>query len=129
MEANKLKHLEFIQGIINRMAHNSFIIKGWLLTIVTALIAISMERGIYDLISVIYIPIIIFWFLDAYFLRQERLFRHLYDKVRMQTEKEIDFSMKTNSKEECYLAVLFSITLRWFYIPIILITTSIYFLI
>lgn len=129
METNKLKHLEFIQGIINRMAHNSFIIKGWLLTIITALIAISINKDTNDLITVTFIPIIIFWFLDAFFLRQERLFRHLYNKVRKQKENKIDFSMRTDGNLECYLSVFFSLTLSWYYFGIILIITSIYFLI
>jgi len=31
-----IKELEIIQGIINRMAYNSFIIKGWTITLVVA---------------------------------------------------------------------------------------------
>lgn len=30
---NKLKHLELIQGVINRMASNSFKLKGWAVTL------------------------------------------------------------------------------------------------
>ena len=35
-----------------------------------------------------------FWILDSYYLQQERLYRELYDDVRLQTEEKIDFSMK-----------------------------------
>ncbi len=51
MEA-KLKHLELSQGVINRMAGNSFLLKGWSVTLVSALFALSakdsnqMFRGI-----------------------------------------------------------------------------------
>ena len=36
---------------------------------------------------------LIFWGLDGYLLWQERLFRALYDRVRLLEEREIDFSM------------------------------------
>ena len=32
MTEEQIKHLEFIQGIINRMNSNSFAIKGWAIT-------------------------------------------------------------------------------------------------
>ncbi len=36
-----------------------------------------------------------FWGLDAYYLRQERLFRKLYDKVRRDPDPEDPFTMNT----------------------------------
>lgn len=41
-----------------------------------------------------FFPILAFWILDGYFLRQERLFRRLYDEVRRPPTK-VDFSMDT----------------------------------
>ena len=40
---NKLKHLEMIQGIINRMASNSFALKGWSVTLVAGIFALSSK--------------------------------------------------------------------------------------
>lgn len=79
---NKLKHLEMIQGIINRMASNSFALKGWSVTLVAGIFALSSKDAneIYFLIA--YIPIIVFWFLDAYYLLQERLFRSYLNHPR-----------------------------------------------
>jgi hypothetical protein len=37
MDENKRKHLEFIQGVITRMNTSSFLIKGWTITLVSAL--------------------------------------------------------------------------------------------
>ena len=31
-----IKHLEIIQGVVNRLASNSFLIKGWSMTILSA---------------------------------------------------------------------------------------------
>jgi hypothetical protein len=116
---SKLKHLEFIQGVINRMAFNSFLLKGWSLTITAAIFALATKDGSTRLISIAYLPVIVFWFLDSYFLRQERLYRKLYDSVRVKNPNEIDFSMDTKpfqkEKEVSYFSVLFSITLRWFH--------------
>jgi hypothetical protein len=42
---NKIKHLEFIQGVITRMNANSFQIKGWSVTITAALLALYASGG------------------------------------------------------------------------------------
>lgn len=123
----KFKHLEMIQGIINRMASNSFMLKGWAVTLVAGVYALASKDAnkIYYLIT--YVPIIIFWGLDAYYLRQERLYRKLYDKVRKQEEDDIDFSMNATlpefmNKKTSYLDTLFSVTELWFYLPLALLT-------
>lgn len=77
-----------------------------------------------------YVPIIVFWGLDAYYLLQERLFRSLYNKVRNTEEEKIDFSMDTSLPEfktynnkywNCYI----SKTELWFYFPLALVSTGI----
>lgn len=79
---------------------------------------------------VAYVPVIVFWGLDAYYLLQERLYRSLYDKVR-QTEKDnIDFSLKATTEEfggnkNCYCGCLLSTTELWFYLPLALVCTGI----
>jgi hypothetical protein len=92
---NKLKHLEFIQQAINRMASNLFLLKGWTVTLVAALFALASKesKDFYFLLA--YVPLFMFWILDGYFLSQERRFRSLYDYVRKLDTKDIDFSMNT----------------------------------
>lgn len=93
MNENKHKHLEFIQGVIDRMGSNLFLLKGWTVTLVAALVALSAkERGSYYLA---YFPVLAFWLLDAYFLSQERRFRALYDHVRELPDGQVSFSMDT----------------------------------
>lgn len=92
-------HLEFIQGVINRMARNSFLLKGWAVTLVSALVALSPGDAFKGDVIVSYLPLIGFWILDAYFVRQERLFSKLYDAVRLQREGAIDYSMDTRPYE------------------------------
>ncbi|MCY4371047.1 MAG: hypothetical protein OXF41_16870 [bacterium] len=120
MEA-KLKHLEFIQGVINRMAGNSFLLKGWSVVLVSALLVLVSrgKGGSWALVSLI--PTLVFWGLDAYFLKQERLYRTLYDHVRRLRPDEIDFSMRTDhftGPKLTWHSSLFSTTLTTFYVAV-----------
>ncbi len=82
-----IKHMEMIQNIVVRMANNSFMIKGWSLTIISALLGLAASAKNSSLAYIAYLPAIAFWGLDAYFLSQERYFRRLYSKVREQLVK------------------------------------------
>jgi len=114
----KIKHIEMIQSIVSRMASNSFLLKGWCVTLVSALLALASKDSNTKFILVAYFPVMMFWILDSYFLWQERLFRKLYDKVRVTDEGAIDFSMNTSTLVEQtapWARVAFSITLVLFY--------------
>lgn len=93
----KLKHLEMLQNIIDRMAGNSFSLKGWSVVLVSALFALAASDSNTYFVYLAYLPSMMFWILDGYFLWQERLFRKLYDRIRTAPESEIDFSMDTSS--------------------------------
>ena len=92
---DKRSYLEMIQGVINRMSTNSFVLKGWVITLVAALFALAAEKSSAVFLYLAFFPTIVFWALDGYYLWQERLFRKLYDKVRLSTETSVDFSMDT----------------------------------
>ena len=114
----KLKHLEFLQATIARMAANSFLLKGWSVTLAAALFALSAKDANPKLIAIAYYPVLVFWVLDGYFLSQERLFRALYDKVRQTPEANIDFSMDTREfyrGRNTWAAAALSKTLLIFY--------------
>ena len=72
------KHLEFIQGVINRHNSNSFMIKGWTVTIVAAIFALAGTIKDPYLTFIALGPIIMFWVLDSIFLANERCFVSLY---------------------------------------------------
>jgi hypothetical protein len=93
---NKHKHLELVQGVINRLSTNSFLLKGWSVVLVSALFALSAadSHALFALLA--YIPAFVFWGLDGFFLWQEQLYRKLYDYVRQQDDDDIDFSMNAN---------------------------------
>ncbi|MDX1956926.1 MAG: hypothetical protein SFU98_00035 [Leptospiraceae bacterium] len=114
------KEIDLIQDVIKRMASNSFLIKGWMITIVTGVIAfgkdgINIERLILGLV-----PLLTFWILDAYFLQQERLFRKLYEWVIIERPKSnhLQFDMKVNrfsDKVDGKIKIMFSSTFLVFY--------------
>src|SRR5437660_5872930 len=92
---SKLQHLTFIQSVIDRMSKNSFLLKGWGVTLVSALFALAAKDSNKQYILLAYFPIITFWLLNGYFLSQERRFRALYEQVRVLPPDQIDFSMDT----------------------------------
>lgn len=92
---DKRCHLQFLQDVITRMASNSFLVKGWSITLVAALFALALDKSNLALIVVAVFPCAFFWLLDGYFLWQEQLYRALYDKVRVIDPQSIDYSMNT----------------------------------
>ena len=126
----KLKHLEFIQNAINRMANNSFIIEGWCITLAVALIALLEKKDINKCYIVFsFLPLLFFWFLDAFYLKTERQYRRLYTDISKKGKKEIDFSMDITPYKECCVEALFSRTLLPFYLSLMGIVLVIIFMI
>lgn len=93
-----IKHLEMIQGVVNRLAGNSFAMKGWSVTLVSALVAIAVDKGDGGFALAGLLPALLFWILDGYFLWQERLFRQLFEAVRLgrRNKPEDFFTMDTS---------------------------------
>lgn len=120
-----VNEIKLIQDIIKRMASNSFMIKGWTLTLVVATLLLKGDNDYRALIA--FIPLLVFWFLDAYFLRQERLYRKLYSwviKNRLNTDDHA-FDMNAyrfNNEVQSIGRIMMSVTLAWFYGTIAAIT-------
>lgn len=133
MLAGKLKHLDFIQSVINRMSSYPFLLKGWSITLIVVLFTLTGDLS-FDYISIVIFlcPIFIFWILDGYYLSKERQYRALYDHVRILDESDIDFSMSTEIFTDCkytWQASIFSKTLIIFYVLLTMITAIILYLI
>lgn len=65
----KMKHLEFIQNVITRMNSNSFLIKGWAITLVSALFALAANGSNIHYVLISYIVIPVFWVLDGFYIQ------------------------------------------------------------
>jgi hypothetical protein len=76
-----MRHLELIQAVISRQGNNGFAIKAWSLTLLAALLGGAVEFENPGLALIAVLTTLTFWGLDAYFLRCERLFRNLYERV------------------------------------------------
>lgn len=78
----RIAYLSMIQGVISRMANNAFLIKGWSIGLTTAMLALAggTQNELFCLISII--PMLLFWWLDAFFFYQEEKYRDIYDYAR-----------------------------------------------
>lgn len=132
MIESKLKHLEFIQNVITRMNANSFFIKGWSITLVSALFALAAKDANLNYVLISYIVIPVFWMLDGFFISTERQYRDLYDEIRILDAEKIDFTMnasKFNKGNRTWICGIFSKTLLPFYGVSITATLIVMFLI
>lgn len=113
----KIAHLGFIQAIISRMASNSFMIKGWSLTLISILLAIVYSGDSPAEIDGkwLFFPALSFLFLDAYYLVMERNFRVLYERVAI-SPPEVDFLMKVENPSFCdFIRAIMSISILPFH--------------
>ena len=125
-----ITYLQMIQATIDRMSTSSAIFKGFVASIVAGVSAISFGNINKWILLLSFIPVGCFLILDIYYLRLEKRFRFLYNRVRT-GEKEVDFNLnppkvkeilKLNEKanvrvKDCVL----SPSILLFYIPMILI--------
>ena len=120
----KLKHLEMIQSVINRLANNSFSLKLKSFIFVAVVIGFTTKDGDLHYIGLTFIPTLAFWGLDGFYLKQETLFRALYDNVRQKDDKNIDFSMGLSTVKpegKSWISICFSWTILGFHLPILLV--------
>jgi len=126
MKEDQIRYLEMIQSVISRMASNSFLLKGWTVTLIVgvfALAAIEDFNSKFLLVSLI--PTFFFWCLDGYFLRQELLYRELFSHVTYCGAGRVTFSMNVkphNKKVKKIYILMLTRTLPFFYIPLMILS-------
>jgi hypothetical protein len=91
----KIAHLQMIQAVIERLSNASFVIRGWAVTLVAAVFALSAKDADRRFFLIAYLPILAFWLLDSFYLSRERTFRAIYSHVAKMGNDEVDFSMDT----------------------------------
>ena len=116
-DTNILKAIEVVQGIINRIGRNSFLIKGWTITLV---VITMLLKGTDIQILIAFVPLFVFWYLDAYFLWQERMYRELYKWIITTKPIELETLFDMNayrfeSDVDSQLRIMRSKTLICFY--------------
>ena len=75
-----MKHLELLQITIGRLGANSFLVKGWAMTVSGSLITVATGGAGWTAAVIALMTTSGLWLLDTYYLEQERLFRSLYDR-------------------------------------------------
>ncbi|MCA1838807.1 MAG: hypothetical protein ABR507_05910 [Actinomycetota bacterium] len=96
-EASRIRHLEMVQAVISRLSNEGFVVKGWAITLSAAFLGVAVNVGSWVMALVTIGPTVAFWGLDTYFLRSERLFRELYDSVRIGDETVEPFFMSATA--------------------------------
>lgn len=128
------KEIDLIQDCIKRMSQNSFAVKGWFIGLyVVALGLLPQKINIMLLCTILSISTVLFWYLDAYFLRQEKRYRNIYKWVlekRSREDRLLQYHLEPKEfenqsgieKASCTVRCMFSRTIFPFYlIPLILV--------
>lgn len=115
------KHLEFIQAVVARLANSSSAAKGWSLTVATATFGFSATRAEPFVANIGIVVVGVFALLDSYYLREERLFRRLYEVAR-RGEVEV-YSMNKDAYATCVTRreVIGSWSVLGFYLPLVMV--------
>ena len=120
---DKSAHLEMIQSVISRMSSNSFSVKTWSIGLVAALLALAGQPSTTPspvLFRVATAAALLFALLDTAYLRQERLFRHLYEAVRHPEPKVSPYEMSTAHFRAARDAAWWRLPMSWSIWPLYL---------
>ncbi len=94
------KEIDLIQGVITRMANNSFLLKGWIVSLIAVLLALTKDTIVATQLLyfcvILLIPVFVFWYLDAFFLHKERCYIKLYEWVISNRQTSNDFLYDLN---------------------------------
>ena len=72
-------HLNISQSVIQRMASNSASSKAWCITLVSAVLVVTADKGKAEYVMIAAIPTLLFCVLDTYYLALERCYRESYN--------------------------------------------------
>ena len=120
------EYFKIVQNTINRLASNSFLIKAWTITLIGSISILTFSILNTIIFTVLIGIVIVFWILDSYYLKMERLYRELYqdnvDKFNT-LDRRIEillFDMKTEiyKNKVKLVKVIFSKTESLFYISL-----------
>lgn len=89
------KEIDLIQAVITRTANNSYLLKGWLITLISVILAFHKDSVVMSSMTslslVLCLPVTVFWYLDAFFLHKEKCYRKLYDWVIQNRETSNEY--------------------------------------
>jgi len=99
-EKDKAVYLQMIQEPIGRMSTTSAIFKGFSATIVAGIVTISYKDVNDVILTLSFVPVFLFFLLDIYYLQLEKLYRYLYEQVRIGNHP-VDYSIVLLKDRKC----------------------------
>lgn len=109
------KHMDYVQAIITRLANNSVLLKGWALTLSSAVLGFAITQRHAGLALAALVPVTAFWLLDTYYLRQERAFRDMYTDVAAKRVRDFKIEPKLYAEKQAWRKIAFSVSLAVYY--------------
>jgi hypothetical protein len=76
-----IAHLNMLQAVVTRLAGNSAQCKTWCVAIVSALFGLAGATKSGRIAAAAIIPILVFGFVDAAYLANEKAYRDVYNKI------------------------------------------------
>lgn len=114
-----------IQSVVTRLETNCFMLKAMTMALAVALLAfvgsVNNPNWVYPLAGCL--PIFIFWLMDAQYLRLGRIFRRLFNAVRLlKVDEPFSMNIAPYAKEEqSVIRVAFSWSILWFYLSLLIV--------
>lgn len=106
-----VEELKIIQDVISRKSSHSFLIKGWAISLVFATFLFNAED---NQILLALFPLIVFWYIDAFFIHETRIYKLLYKWVssnRLENNKyffDLNPEKRFKKKVPSILSIMFS---------------------
>lgn len=113
---DKRQHLAFAQDIISRMSQSSSNVKSWLLPVVTATYGYAFTQESIAVALLGMIVTLVFAFLDIGYLRTERMYRNLYERIAAEDTSIPPYSLNYKQTQETRKTILleyFAIIRTW----------------
>jgi hypothetical protein len=126
--APDVEHLKLIQDVVSRLAGNSFSMKGWSITLTSALLALAAKDANVHYALLALVPVLFFWGLDGYYLLLERRFRKIYDLVLTEAKLPVARRMiqpyvlnpqLVEAQVDPFRKVVWRPAVRWFHLPLL----------
>lgn len=106
---DKVKHLEMIERVIERLSRFSFNMKSWSITLITVLVSIGNYVEEFNIIVLIIglFVVLSFYILNGYYLTVEKSYRNLFNYVRTENENlNFNMSINENTKEKWFYGLI-----------------------
>lgn len=115
-------YLQMIENVISKMSSNSFLVRGWGITVISGLVTVYItherNKSNWFILILCLVVCVLFWINDAYYLYLERKFRKLYNKAKDNEVEE--FTMDISEIEVAFSSCMFSSAYCISYLPMLI---------